>query len=203
MPKHTRKKKHIHHRKKHSAIAKWWRNFQYRHTAVAVSAIILFIIVFDSAIVQTALDEIHTLHYLGVIIGGALYTSLFTTAPGIAILLSFSDMYSPLTIALVGAVGSVIGDWIILKVFEERIGYELTPLVKKFHLKGFFKRLKRKKARDRTILLGMFAIGSPLPDEVGIGLLGIAHLPVVSLLIITYLLNAAGLLLLVYGVTLF
>jgi len=187
---------------KHSKLSRKWRKFGFRHTASAFVLLVLFIIAFDSAIVQASLNEIHKIGYAGLIIGGAMFTSLFTTAPGIAILLSFTDIYSPLTIALIGAGGAVIGDLIILRVFEEKIGYELSPLIKKFHMRGFLKKIKRKKERERTVLLGMIVIASPLPDEIGIGLLGIAHLPLISLLTITYLLNAAGLLLLVYGVNL-
>lgn len=204
MPKQKKSKSnYIRHQFKHGPLARKWRKFGFRHTTSAFIVVVLFIVAFDSAIVQTSLDEIHKIGYAGLIIGGAMFTSLFTTAPGVAILLSFTDIYSPLTIALIGATGSVIGDLIILRVFEEKIGYELTPLIKKFHLRGFFRRIKRKKERERTVLLGMIAIASPLPDEIGIGLLGIARLPLISLLTITYLLNAAGILVLIYGVNFF
>jgi len=202
MSKQKNQKKSIQRQFKHSKVARKWRKFGFRHTASAFIFVLVFIIAFDSAVVQTSLSEVHRIGYAGLIIGGAMFTSLFTTAPGIAILLSFTDDYSALTIALVGALGSVIGDLIILRVFEEKIGYELTPLIKKFHLRGFFRRIKRKKERERTVLLGMLAIASQIPDEIGIGLLGIAHLPLLSLLTITYLLNAAGILVLIYGVRL-
>lgn len=151
----------------------------------------------DTALVTASLTYVEELGIIGMIIAGAMFTSFFTTAPAIVLLITMGDMYNPLVLAFYAAIGSVIGDWIILKVFEERVGYELLPLAKKFHLKTFLRTLRRKKNRDRTTILGMVAIASPLPDELGIGLLGIAHLPTVSLLIITFLLNAAGILVLI------
>ncbi len=182
---------------RHTSVTRWWRRYEYKHTTVALLAITGFVLALDTAIIQASLDSIERLGLLGVIIAGSLFTSFFTTAPAIVMLVEMSEVHSPLVIAFYGAIGSVIGDWIILKVFEEKIGYELIPLAKKFRLKTFLRSLQRKKNRDRTTILGMLAIASPLPDELGIGMLGIAHLPTISLLIVTFLLNAAGILVLV------
>jgi hypothetical protein len=189
--------------KKYGPLAHWWLSFEYRHTTSALLAILLFIVILDSAFVQAGMDSIHRLGLIGVLIGGAFYTSLFTTAPGIAVLLSFTDAYHPLVIASVGAFGSVVGDLIILKFFEERIGYELTPLIKKFKLRKLLRRIKRKKERGRMTVFGMMIVASPLPDELGIGLLGISHLSTVKLIVITYFLKLAGIALLTFGVTSF
>jgi hypothetical protein len=196
--KHSKKKT-----KKYGALTRWWLAFEYRHTTSALLAIVVFIILLDSALVQAGLDSIQKIGLIGILIGGAFYTSLFTTAPGIAILLSFSDTHHPLLIASVGAFGAVVGDLIILKVFEERIGHELTPLVKKFKLKKLLRKIHRKKERNRMTFLGMLVVASPLPDELGIGLLGISHLSTIKLAVITYFLKFAGILLLVLGITSF
>lgn len=182
---------------KHSFFARWWRRYEYKHSSLAICIIAGFVLLLDTTLVQGALSYVEGLGVTGIFIAGAMFTSFFTAAPATVMLIEMSDTYSPLLIAFYGAMGSAVGDWIILKVFEEKVGYELLPLVRKFHLKTFLRNLKRKKNRERTTLLGMLAIASPLPDELGIGLLGIAHLPTVSLLVITYLLNAVGILVLV------
>lgn len=186
--------------KKHSILAKWWRRYEYKHTTIAIGLITVFVLLLDTAIVQALLDSVQGLGLLGIVITGLLFVSFFTAAPAVVLLVALSDDYSPLTIAFYAALGSAIGDWIILKLFEERVGYELIPLARKWRIMPFIRRLKSKKNRDRTVILGMLAIASPMPDEVGIGLMGLAHLPTVSLLIITFLLNAAGILVLVLAV---
>lgn len=191
----TKRKRRYHF--KHSWLARWWRRYEYKHTTFALVAISLFVIGIDTALVQSGLSFVEELGILGLVIAGMLFTSFFTTAPALVMLVGFAKIYDPLTITFYAAIGSAIGDWIILKVFEEKVGYELMPLVKKFQLGSFLRTIRRKKNREKTTLLGMLAIASPLPDEIGIGLLGVSHLPIISLLIITFLLNAAGILLLV------
>lgn len=186
---------------KHSLPARWWRRYEYKHTTMALAAVFGFVTALDTALVQTSLAYIEHLGVAGMIIAGALFTSFFTAAPATVILIEMAGIHSPVTVALYAGIGSVVGDWIILKVFEEKVAYELTPLVKKFRLTGMLRRIRSKRNREKTTLLGMFVIASPMPDEVGIGLLGISHLPTISLLIITFLLNTAGIFLLVLVAT--
>lgn len=185
---------------KHSTAARWWRRYQYKHTTLALGAVAGFVLAIDTAIVQAGLTYIEHLGIIGMIIAGALFTSFFTAAPATVILIAMSSFYSPFVVAFYAAIGSVIGDWIILKVFEEKVAYELKPLVKKFRLMKLLSKIKSKRNREKATLLGMLVVASPMPDEVGIGLLGISHLPTISLLIITFLLNAGGILVLLLAV---
>lgn len=183
------KKKHY---KKHSFIAKWWRRYEYKHTSVAISAIIAFVLLLDTALIQSVLLYITHLELLGIFIAGVLFVSFFTAAPAVILLLHFLDMYDPLIIAVISGAGAAIGDLIIFTILEDKIGYELKPLAKKLRLMKFINSLHRKKARLRTVLVGSFIIASPLPDEAGIALLGLSHISAAGLLLVTYLLNTVG-----------
>jgi hypothetical protein len=182
-------------KRKHSRLAKFWRRYEYKHTTLATISVLLFVLAFNTALVQSGLSYIEGLGLLGVFIAGMMFTSFFTTAPALVLLVAFSEDYSPLVMGIVGGAGSLVGDWVILKVFEERIAFELKPLIGKFHLKGFFRRLRRKKEQERTLLAGMFAIISPLPDEVGIGLMGLSHFSLLPMFGIIYVLNCLGIML--------
>lgn len=191
------KKKKRKYRFKHSHLARWWRRYEYKHSSLAVVAITGFVLALDTTIVQGLLSSIENMGIAGVFLAGLLFVSFFTAAPAVVLLIALADNFSPLTIAFYGALGAAVGDWIILKLFEEKVAYELKPLAKKWKLMPLIRRLRRKKAREGTTLFGMVVVASPLPDELGIALLGISHLPTVSLLIITTLLNGAGILVIV------
>lgn len=192
-------KKHF---KKHSFLAKWWRRYEYKHSSLAILSIVGFVLVLDTALVQSVLQSIKQLELLGIFIAGVLFVSFFTAAPAVILLLDFQGAYSPFVIAVIAGAGAAIGDLIIFTMLEDKIGYELKPLAKKFRLMKFINSLHKKKARLRTILIGSFIIASPLPDEAGIALLGLSHISAASLLLITFVLNSVGILAILLGVAL-
>jgi len=189
----------VKHKNKHSKLAKWWRRYEYKHTTLAILAIAVFLLALDSALVQALLVSIKTLGLGGIFIAGILFVSFFTAAPAVVLLVAAADNYHPMTIAIVAGAGSIIGDWIILKLFEEKVAYELVPLAKKFGIMPIIRLLKRKVFQPVAITLGIIFVASPLPDEAGLALLGLSKLPLVKLLFITFLLNAIGILALAVG----
>lgn len=177
---------------KHSKFSRWWRAYEYKHSTLAILAIILFILTIDTALVQALLANINTLGLTGIFIAGILFVSFFTAAPAVVLLISAADNYNPLLIAVVAGFGSLIGDWIILKIFEEKVAYELYPLARKFGFMPFIRLLKRKIFRPVALALGAFFIATPLPDEMGIALLGLSHLKFYKILAIAFVLNTVG-----------
>lgn len=192
----TKKKQY----RKHSFLAKWWRRYEYKHTSLALGGIFIFVLLLDTAFIQAALAYVHRLELLGIFITGVLFVSFFTAAPALVLLVQFLDGYNPFVIAAIAGAGAAVGDLIIFTMLEDKIGYELKPLAKKFRLTTFINSLHKKKARLRTILVGSFIIASPLPDEAGIALLGLSHISAASLLFLTFVLNAIGILLILLGV---
>ena len=177
---------------RHSKFSRRWRVYEYKHSTLAVAAIVLFVLTLDTAMVRALLSSINTLGLAGVFIAGVLFVSFFTAAPAVVLLASAADNYSPLTIATVAGLGSLIGDWVILKIFEERVAYELIPLARKFGIMPIIRLLKRKIFRPVALALGAVFIATPLPDELGIALLGLSHLKIYKLLAVAFVLNTAG-----------
>ena len=185
--------------RKHSFLAKWWRRYEYKHTSLAILSVTIFVLLLDTTLIQGVLGYIERLELLGIFIAGVLFVSFFTAAPAVVLLLDFAAAYNPFLIALIAGAGAAIGDLIIFTILEDKIGYELKPLAKKFRLVKFIKSLHQKKARLRTILVGSFIIASPLPDEAGIALLGLSHISAARLLVVTFVLNSFGILLILLG----
>lgn len=182
---------------KHSKVGRWWRKFEYKHTLLAFGSVALFVLTLDTALVQTLLSRVNSLGLVGIFISGLLFVSFFTAAPALVLLLAAADNFSPLTIAIVAGAGSLAGDWIILKIFEERIAYELLPLAKKFKLFPLLRLLRLKIFRPIALGLGILFIMTPLPDEMGVALLGLSHLKLYKLLVLCFILNAFGIYLIV------
>ena len=176
-----------------------WQRWEYKHTTVLISAVIIFILLLDTSIMTTVFDIFSRLSYLGAFIAGILFVSVFTAVPGVALLLSFSDL-NPFAVAAIAAFGSMIGDYIILKLFEDKVAYELKPIAFKFGIPQTVKYLQgRRSTLGLVRVVGALIIASPLPDEIGIGLLGIGKMNRLSFLAICYLLNGAGILAIMLG----
>lgn len=184
---------------KHSKLARWWRKYAFKHTTLAIIFLSIFVLALDTAVIQGLLLSIKELGIFGIFLTGILFVSFFTAGPATIILISVAPDYNPIYLSLTAALGSIIGDWIILKYFEENVGYELAPLAKKYGIMPMIKQMKTRKFRPFAIVIGMFFIASPGPDEVGLGLLGLTNTPPKKLMPLLFLLNSTGIFLLVVG----
>lgn len=169
-----------------------WQRFAFKHTTGAIVAIVIFVLILDTAIVQTLLNDIVNLGYLGMLITGVLFVSFFTAAPAVALLIAFTDVYSPFVIALIAGLGAMLGDFIILRFAEDKIGHELKPLANRMKLTGFINLLHKKRYKSITATVGAIIVASPFPDEAGIALLGLSHISTLQLMLLTFTLNAVG-----------
>ncbi|MEK7625876.1 MAG: hypothetical protein AAB423_00775 [Patescibacteria group bacterium] len=187
-------KKHKHRK---SGFANFWHRFAFKHTVSAVIVIAVFVLVLDTAIVQTLMQDIISLGYLGMLLTGVLFVSFFTAAPAVVLLLAFSDSYNSFVIALIAGFGAMLGDYVILRFAEDKIGHELKPVAKKMKLIGFINLLHKKKYKPITATIGAIIVASPLPDEAGIALLGLSRISTMQLLLLIFALNSAGIFILI------
>lgn len=201
MPKtKSRQIKRPRHYKKRWFLSKWWRRYEYKHTTLAILSVVGFVLVLDTAVVQGLLLAIEEAGPIGIFLTGILFVSFFTAAPATIILVNIAHYHNPVYIALIAGLGSVFGDWLILQFFEEQIGYELKPLAKKYGIMPIIRQMRTKRFRPMAVIIAMFLIATPSPDEAGLALLGLTKTPMRKLLPVIYLLNAGGILLLVLGV---
>ncbi len=125
-------------------------------------------------------------------IAGMFFTSIFTIAPA-SVALGHIALHTPAhVVALWGACGAVCGDVILFYLISDRFADDLIDslgstftkhLLSSFHV-GFFKWL--------APVLGAFIIASPLPDELGITLLGFSKTRIWVLIPISFIGNILG-----------
>ncbi len=130
--------------------------------------------------------------YIGSFIAGIFFTSVFTLAPASIALAVLSHSTPPSIVAFWGALGAMLGDLLLFlfirDVFAEDVeGFVSVKKIKKLLSRSHFAFLKL-----ITPLLGALIIASPLPDELGMALLGLSEIRTVYLLPITFLMNYLG-----------
>jgi len=179
-------------RRAFTALNKWWLAYEYKHTTLAVLAIVLFVFLIDSALIVGAVHTLDDIGYFSGLVAGAFSVSFFTAVPALVLILDLAQQFDAFTLALLVALGSVVGDWLILKFYEERIFTELAPLIDKFNIRRLKESLERPATRWILVVAGAFVISSPLPDEVGLALMGISRSNRWAVLAICFVLNLIG-----------
>lgn len=131
-------------------------------------------------------------------LAGLLYTSFFTAPISVAAFFVISKYGDPLVIALVGGLGAMISDLLILKFMRFLFLGRTSPLYHNLLLHTFVLKLRASSTfKYYGWVLGVVIIAAPLPDEIGLAALGLSNLKYRELAIITFLCNALGILLIV------
>jgi len=132
-------------------------------------------------------------------VAGIFWTSAFTIAPSSLALASIADSAPAASIALWGGLGAMCGDLILFFFIRDRLAGDIMASMKpsvvkhiigSFHL-GFLKWL--------SPVLGALVIASPLPDELGLTLMGLSKTRVAILMPISFIMNTIG----IYGIVWF
>ncbi len=130
--------------------------------------------------------------FLAEILAGALYTSFATSPLAVAAIIVLSEESNPIIVGLLGGLGAVMVDLLIIKFFRGSAKSDLSTLSRILQIDGVGKILKRMHLEIFVVLLGSIIIASPLPDELGLLLLGQSNLSFKQLTVLSYLLNTAG-----------
>ena len=165
---------------------------KYKNTIVLLASFVALALLSDTAPVHAVVEYFASLHLAGSILAGAFFVSIFTLAPATLVLLELTQQYPVALIALTAGVGAVVGDYAIFRFFKDGVFIELTPLFRKFGGRSIEKLLTKPGFTWLSPVLGAIIIASPFPDEVGIALMGISKISGWHFAILTYLLNTAG-----------
>jgi membrane protein YqaA with SNARE-associated domain len=187
-------------KQKFRLFSKLWKRYEYKHTTLAVLAIWLFTLIIDSTLVAAIFAFIENLGFWGGFISGILSVSFFTAAPAVVLLIGLASKAEPHMLALAWAVGSTIGDWLVVKFYQEQVFHELAPLLKKLGFGRLIKAMRRKYTSWILFLAGTLFIASPLPDEPGVALMGLSHLKRRFIIFMCFLLNILGALTIILAV---
>lgn len=130
---------------------------------------------------------------IGIYISGIFYEYAVTAAPATASLILFTKTVNPFLISLIGALGTVTGDYIIFYIIKNKISKKTEKFIDSMGVK-WIKKLKNTKYSFLFPLIVGIIIASPLPDEIGISLLGITHYDSKKFILLSFVLNFLGLL---------
>ncbi len=154
---------------------------------------------FDSAYFDPIRNIIMKLGYFGTFFFGIIFVQGFTAAPATAALLLIAKEQNMYLAGIIAGLGALVGDLIIFKFIK----YSFADEIKKFRREKLVKEISGITPgpikKYLVPVLGGFIIASPLPDEIGVSLFAMSkHASVKIFSIISFSLNTAGILIILY-----
>ena len=154
-----------------------------------VSAFIIFRLPFFGTIVK----EISNLGLFGAFLSGMFFASTFTVATGGLLLISLANTLNPFGLVFAGACGAVFADLLIFHFVKDNVSAEVTPIYEKFLAHHHLKKILHTRYFSWTLpVLGAIVIASPLPDELGVSLLGISAMTISKFAIVSFFSHTIG-----------
>ncbi|OGI80208.1 hypothetical protein A3D43_00015 [Candidatus Nomurabacteria bacterium RIFCSPHIGHO2_02_FULL_41_52] len=174
-----------------------YRTWKYKNTFFLVISLLALFYLSGTDIGQQIINSISKLGYIGSFFAGIFFVSTFTVAPASVVLFKLAQIYNPFIIALTAGFGAVIGDYLIFRFLKDNVFREIKPVFMKLGGSNLSRLISTPYFAWLAPVIGALIIASPFPDEIGVGLMGISKLKNWQFLIISFLLNSLGILLII------
>ena len=160
--------------------------------------IILFSVLIAVILAKTgAVKELLTATKEAEIVGSFLagiFVSIFTAAPATVALAEIAQSNSILLVAVFGGIGALIGDLIIFRFVKNHISEDITYLINKSKIKRLASVFSLRSFGWLVPFLGALAVASPLPDEIGLTMMGLSKMKMSLFVPLSFFLNFTGIL---------
>lgn len=144
------------------------------------------------------INGIEKFGYFGAVFSGFLFTSTFTAATGALLLLNFAKILDPFWLIVCGVIGALSADILIFLFVKDKVAEDITPVYEHFLAHSHFKKLLHTKYFSWTLpVIGALIIASPLPDELGISLMGLSSTTLFQFALVSLLSHSLGISLLI------
>ena len=165
-----------------------------RDLALVTFSVFIAIILAKTGALQDLITSTQEMRFIGSFIAGILFVSVFTAAPATVALGEIAQSNSVITMAILGGFGALIGDLIIFRFVKDRVSEHFYYLIKISKSERLFSIFKLNLFRWIIPLVGALIIASPLPDEIGVTMLGLSKVKNSYFILLSFVLNSAGIL---------
>jgi uncharacterized membrane protein YdjX (TVP38/TMEM64 family) len=171
----------------------------WRDVVIVVFGIVITLLLVRMGALQELLTIKQEYAYIGSFIAGIFFTSVFTIAPASIVLAAMTHVEAPLTVALWAALGAMLGDLVLFLFIRDVFAEDMESVVQVRKWKKILARPHLGFLRWLLPLIGALIIASPLPDELGIALLGFSKTRTYLLMPIAFAMNFIGVLVLAFA----
>jgi len=159
-----------------------------------VFSVLVAIILTRTGGLQGILTATQETRFIGSFIAGIFFVSIFTAAPATVALGEIAQYSSAISVAIIGGLGALVGDLMIFHFVRDRVSEDFSYLVKMAKSKKIIAVFKFKMFRWLILFFGALIVASPLPDEIGVTMIGLSKLKTSWFIPLSFFLNSVGIL---------
>jgi hypothetical protein len=167
-----------------------------RDLLIIILSIAIAIILVKTGILNELFIGLQEWRFLGIILAGALFVSIFTAVPAGVVLFEAATVGSVWEVALFGAIGALIGDFLIFRFVKNNLVESVKSLISQARRERIVSIFELKIFRWLFPFFGALIVASPLPDEIGLAMMGFAKMETKFFIPISFFLNFVGILIL-------
>lgn len=175
----------------------FWKKWHYKNITIFLISLVFALVLSRNNSFHQFLINLGELGYIGAFFAGFFFVSTFTIATGALILLILAEKLSPLEIGIIAGIGAVVGDLTIFKVVKDGLIAEVKPIFERIGGNHVIKILHTRYFSWTLPVVGAIIIASPLPDEIGVSLMGITKMKTYQFIILSFVLNFIGIFLVI------
>ena len=165
-----------------------------RDLAIIALSTVVAVIFVKTGILKSMLTSTQDMKFLGSFVSGIFFVSIFTAIPATVIIAELAKTNSIFLVALVGGLGALFGDLIIFRFIKNNLSEDFSYLIKKSRSERFFSIFKLRLFRWFVPFIGALVVASPLPDELGLAMMGLSKIKTSLFVPISFILNSLGIL---------
>lgn len=128
------------------------------------------------------------------ILAGGFFISVFTVAPATVVLIELMRSTNPFLVAFFAGFGAVLGDLLIFTFVKDALAEDIFYIMRKAGFGSIKNRFQNKHLRFILAAVGALIVASPLPDEVGLVLMGLSQMKKIKFILLSFALNFLGIL---------
>jgi hypothetical protein len=171
--------------------------WKHKNLIMFVGGVVMTTVISRTEWFHLLLNNVGSWGYIGAFVGGMMFASTFTLTTGALLLITLSKTLSPFILILFGGLGAVTSDLMIFRFTRKTLSSQIDQIYKEMeHVTGRHRHLKKlfhSHYFGWTLpVLGAFIIASPLPDELGVSLMGISRMTVLEFITISGLSHTMG-----------
>ncbi len=155
-------------------------------------AVLAIWLAFNEPFVHDLVSQTVKLGFFASFVMGFFFTSTLTTVPAIVAIMESASHIPAWELAIVGGLGAVCGDLLLFRFVRSRVAEHILRACTSPALMRLGRAVSRGPLWWIVPALGAIVVASPLPDELGIMMMGVSHLRLYQFIPIVFFANASG-----------